>query len=170
MNNIELFRKLVTAQNEQITTTSRKIAELFGKRHADILRRIDNLDCGEDFTERNFAFSYENNDLANGKPERLCAITRDGMAYLVMGFTGKKAAEFKVAYINAFNWMAEMLRKRAEIDFMMGDFSRREAESISNGSFHGRGLAKRRIEKHDLSSELKQIESKLQMVLELVSK
>lgn len=65
MHNIELFRQLVTAQGEQVTTTSRKIAELFGKRHADILRRIDNLDCGDDFTKRNFAFSYENNDLAN---------------------------------------------------------------------------------------------------------
>ena len=133
-----------------------------------ILRRIDNLDCGEDFTERNFAFSYENNDLANGKPERVCRITRDGMAYLVMGFTGKKAAEFKVAYINAFNWMADMLRQRAEIDFMMGDFSRRESASISNGTFHGRGLAQRRQEKYALSSELEAINQKLQLVLPLI--
>ena len=168
MHNIELFRQLVTAQGEQVTTTSRKIAELFGKRHADILRRIDNLDCGEDFTERNFAFSYENNDLANGKPERVCRITRDGMAYLVTGFTGKKAAEFKVAYINAFNWMADMLRQRAEIDFMMGDFSRRESASISNGTFHGRGLAQRRQEKYALSSELEAINQKLQLVLPLI--
>lgn len=168
MHSIELFRQLVTAQDEQVTTTSRKIAELFGKRHADILRSIDNLDCGEDFTKRNFAFSYENNDLANGKPERLCRITRDGMAYLVMGFTGKKSAEFKVAYINAFNWMADMLRQRAEIDFMMGDFSRRESTSISNGSFHGRGLAQRRQEKYALSSELEAINQKLQMVLPLI--
>lgn len=168
MHSIELFRQLVTAQGEQVTTTSRKIAELFGKRHADILRRIDNLDCGEDFTKRNFAFSYENNDLANGKPERLCRITRDGMAYLVMGFTGKKAAEFKVAYINAFNWMADMLRQRAEIDFMMGDFSRRESTSISNGSLHGRGLAQRRQEKYALSSELDAINQKLQLVLPLI--
>ena len=168
MHNIELFRQLVTAQGEQVTTTSRKIAELFGKRHADILRRIDNLDCGVDFTERNFAFSYENNDLANGKPERVCRITRDGMAYLVMGFTGKKAAEFKVAYINAFNWMADMLRQRAEIDFMMGDFSRRESASISNGTFHGRGLAQRRQEKYALSSELEAINQKLQLVLPLI--
>ena len=85
-----------------------------------------------------------------------------------MGFTGKKSAEFKVAYINAFNWMADMLRQRAEIDFMMGDFSRRESASISNGTFHGRGLAQRRQEKYALSSELESINQKLQLVLPLI--
>ena len=85
-----------------------------------------------------------------------------------MGFTGKKAAEFKVAYINAFNWMADMLRQRAEIDFMMGDFSRRESASISNVTFHGRGLAQRKQEKYALASEDQAIEQKLQMVIELV--
>lgn len=90
------------------------------------------------------------------------------MAFLCMVFTGKKAAEFKEAYINAFNWMADMLRQRAEIDFMIGDFSRRESTSISNGSFHGRGLAQRRQEKYALSSELEAINQKLQLVLPLI--
>ena len=170
MHNIELFRQLVTTQDDQITTTSRNIAELFGKRHGDVLRAIDKLDQNCEFTKRNFAFSYEINELANGKPMRVCSMTKDGMCFIAMGFTGKRAAEFKIAYINAFNWMADMLRQRADIDFMMGDFSRRESASISNGSFHGRGLAKRRKEKHSLSSEMRQIERKLQMVLELVSK
>lgn len=168
MHNIELFRQLVTTQDDQITTTSRKIAELFGKRHADVLRRIDNLDCSVDFNQRNFSLVEYIDEKGEKRPE--FEITKDGTVFLIMGFTGKKAADFKEAYINAFNWMADMLRKRAEIDFMMGDFSRRESASISSGSFHGKGLARRRKEKHSLSSELKQIESKLQMVLELVSK
>lgn len=41
MHNIELFRQLVTAQDDQITTTSRKIAERFGKRHYNVLKVID---------------------------------------------------------------------------------------------------------------------------------
>lgn len=168
MHNIELFRQLVTTQDDQITTTSRKIAELFGKRHADVLRRIDNLDCSCDFNQRNFSLVEYIDEKGEKRPE--FEITRDGTAFLIMGFTGKKAGEFKEAYINAFNWMSDMLRQRAEIDFMMGDFSRRESASIRNGSFHGRGLAKRRKEKHSLSSEMRQIESKLQMVLEIVSK
>ena len=168
MHNIELFRQLVTAQGEQVTTTSRKIAEAFGKHHYNVLKAIDALKCSDEFKDANFYVSYEINDLANGKTERTYNITKDGMAFLCMGFTGKKAAEFKEAYINAFNWMADMLRQRAEIDFMMGDFSRRESTSISNGSFHGRGLAQRRQEKYALSSELEAINQKLQLVLPLI--
>lgn len=166
MHNIELFRQLVTAHGEQVTTTSRKIAELFGKRHADVLRRIDNLDCSGDFNQRNFALVEYVDEKGEKRPE--FEITRDGTAFLIMGFTGKQAGEFKEAYINAFNWMADMLRQRAEIDFMMGDFSRRESTSISNGSFHGRGLAQRRQEKYALSSELEAINQKLQLVLPLI--
>lgn len=168
MHNIELFRQLVTAQDDQITTTSRKVAKLFGKRHGDVLRAIDNLDQDCEFTKRNFAFSYEINELANRKPMRICSMTKDGMCFIAMGFTGKRAAEFKIAYINAFNWMADMLRQRADIDFMMGDFSRRESASIGSGSFHGRGLAQRKQEKYALASECQAIEQKLQMVIELI--
>lgn len=166
MHNIELFRQLVTAQDDQITTTSRKIAELFGKQHYNVLRAIDNLACDKEFTQLNF----ECVDFIdkNGDSRREFNITKDGMCFLVMGFTGKKAAEFKVTYINAFNWMADMLRQRADIDFMMGDFSRRESASIGNGSFHGRGLAQRKQEKYALASEYQAIEQKLQMVIELV--
>lgn len=166
MHNIELFRQLVTAQNEQITTTSRKIAELFGKQHRNVLRAIDNLGCSDAFR----ALNFEPVDFIdkNGDSRREVNITKDGMAFLCMGFTGKEAAKFKEAYINAFNWMADMLRQRADIDFMMGDFSRRESASIGNGSFHGRGLAQRKQEKYALASEYQAIEQKLQMVIELV--
>ncbi|ELM3717521.1 Rha family transcriptional regulator [Aeromonas hydrophila] len=36
-------------------------------------------------------------------------MTKDGFIFVVMGFTGAKAAATKEAYINAFNWMAEQL-------------------------------------------------------------
>lgn len=39
-------------------------------------------------------------------------IAKDGFVFLAMGFTGKIAAKFKEAYINAFNEMEEMLRKQ----------------------------------------------------------
>jgi phage regulator Rha-like protein len=40
-------------------------------------------------------------------------MTRDGFTLLVMGFTGKKAMEFKERYIEAFNNMEMELKKRA---------------------------------------------------------
>ena len=36
-------------------------------------------------------------------------MTKDGFMFLVMGFTGKKAAQIKEAYINAFNQMSTKL-------------------------------------------------------------
>ncbi|MGL5529038.1 MAG: Rha family transcriptional regulator [Plesiomonas shigelloides] len=41
MNDIQLFRQLISNKDNQVTTTSRKIAELFGKQHKNVLRAID---------------------------------------------------------------------------------------------------------------------------------
>lgn len=38
-------------------------------------------------------------------------LTKDGFVFLVMGFTGKDAAAIKVAYIEAFNAMAEKIKQ-----------------------------------------------------------
>ncbi|MGL5282257.1 MAG: Rha family transcriptional regulator [Plesiomonas shigelloides] len=166
MNDIQLFRQLISINDGQPVTTSRKIAELFGKRHADVLRRISGLECSPDFNQRNFAFVEYVDDKGEARPE--FNITKDGTAFLIMGFTGKKAAEFKEAYINAFNWMHGMLQQRHDIDMMLSDFTKRESLSVSNGSIHGRGLAQRRKEKRDLICEMKEITEKLQCVLPLL--
>jgi phage regulator Rha-like protein len=42
-------------------------------------------------------------------------ITRDGFVFLAMGFTGTKAAEFKEAYINAFNQMEKQLYEQKQL-------------------------------------------------------
>ncbi len=42
-------------------------------------------------------------------------MTKDGFMFLVMGFTGKKAAAIKEAYINAFNEMKPQIELPAEI-------------------------------------------------------
>jgi len=84
-----------------------------------------------------------------------------------MGFTGKKAAQFKLLYIRAFNWMAEKIRIAHELTHWQHDFTRREAASVANGSMHGQGLARRRIEKHALSQEQAAIHAKLQLCLNL---
>ena len=41
-------------------------------------------------------------------------LTRDAFTLLAMGFTGSRALAFKVAYINAFNRMEQLLTGRAE--------------------------------------------------------
>lgn len=90
--------------NNQIVVSSRDIASSFEKQHKNVLRDIENVDCSEIFRKSNFGLSKYKSGRRSYKQY---LISRDGFAFLVMGFTGKKAAEIKEAYINAFNAMAE---------------------------------------------------------------
>ena len=81
-------------------TTSLIVAEKFGKEHYNVLKAIEALDCSEDFGAINFNGS--NCQTKQGKTAPRHNMTRDGFVFLAMGFTGKKAAEFKVAFINEF--------------------------------------------------------------------
>lgn len=103
---------LVEAKNGQAVTSSLVVADYFKKAHKDVLKAIKLLDCSSIFQERNFAPSFYISDLANGghKNNPMYYMTRDGFTFLAMGFTGKVAAQFKEAYINAFNEMEEKLR------------------------------------------------------------
>lgn len=100
---------LVSLVNGIPTTTSQKVAETFGKNHKDVLRGITILQskCPKEFTERNFAPSeYTDN---TGRKLPMYLLTRDGLTLLVMGYTGKEAMKFKLAYIEAFNCMERQL-------------------------------------------------------------
>ena len=106
--------ELVSVKDGQVVTTSLRVAEYFGKLHKDVLKTIRLLDCSDEFQGRNFALSFYSNKLPNNghKEMPMYYMTRDGFTFLAMGFTGKVAAKFKEAYINAFNEMEEMLRKQ----------------------------------------------------------
>jgi len=84
------------------------VAAYFGKRHANVLQSIDTLECSPEFRQLNFQ-SAEYLD-GQGKPRPSIDMTKDGFVFLVMGFTGRKAAAFKEAYIGRFNEMEAELR------------------------------------------------------------
>lgn len=95
------------------TTTSLDVAKHFRKQHKDVLKSIANLECSPEFTQRNFAPCTRPG--YNNKPEPYFRMTRDGFTFLCMGFTGKEAARWKEAYINAFNKMEQALIEQPEI-------------------------------------------------------
>ncbi|ELQ6670622.1 Rha family transcriptional regulator [Escherichia coli] len=99
----------------QAVTSSLAVADFFSKRHDDVLKKIRILDCSPEFCARNFAETSILVRQPNGGTRKLPCyqITRDGFAFLAMGFTGKRAAQFKEAYINAFNQMEKQLSKPA---------------------------------------------------------
>lgn len=94
------------------TTTSLDVAAHFGKLHKDVLKRIASLDCSSEFTQRNFAPCTRPG--SNNKPEPYYRMTRDGFTFLCMGFTGKEAAKWKEAYINAFNQLEQVASEKIE--------------------------------------------------------
>lgn len=92
------------------TTTSQLVAETFGKRHDAVIRGIRDLQdkCPKEFTAHNFVVSeYTDN---TGRKLPMYLLTRDGLTLLVMGYTGKEAMRFKLAYIEAFNAMEAQLQ------------------------------------------------------------
>lgn len=95
----------------QAVTSSLAVADFFSKRHDDVLKKIRILDCSPEFCARNFAETSILVRQPNGGTRKLPCyqITRDGFAFLAMGFTGKRAAQLKEAYINAFNQMEQAL-------------------------------------------------------------
>jgi Rha family phage regulatory protein len=98
---------LVCNKEGMLTTTSKVVADVFGKAHRNVLIDIERLECSEGFREQNFLLSYY--VTSQNKKLKCYNITRDGFAFLCMGFTGKKAAKWKEAYINAFNEMEKGL-------------------------------------------------------------
>lgn len=103
----------LTIVDGQPTTTSNEVAQHFGKQHKHVLDKIAALlaDLPIEFAEPNFRLS-EFTD-STGRTLPAYRLTRDGFTLLAMGFTGKKALAFKLAYIDAFNRMEAELQKPA---------------------------------------------------------
>lgn len=145
----------------EAVTTSRAVAEQFGKQHKNVIQSIEGiisqlnelknqpvnpennvaglknqlsnpeneptqpnfgLSKMEEFADRNFILS-EYTD-TSGKRNKQYILTRDGFTLLAMGFTGAKAMQFKVAYINAFNRMESIINGEARLETAKREASR----------------------------------------------
>lgn len=107
------FSPSVTLHKGRPSTTSLEVAKFFGKRHDNVVRDIRKImdNCPKEFNALNFeVVEYEDE---KGELRILFILHRDGFMLLVMGYTGKKAMQIKIAYIQAFNAMEEQLLGRA---------------------------------------------------------
>lgn len=114
----------VTIENGRAVTTSVAVAEYFRKRHDNVLRAIANIECSPEFSALNFEDAEYTDE--QGKKRPAYQITKNGFVFLVMGFTGKKAAAFKEAYI-------------AEFDRMESELRQQSPRQVSNDLIHGDG-------------------------------
>lgn len=120
-NNKTVVEKQATVLSKDLVTkkgmvyiTSRMVAKKFNKAHKTVLRNIYTLlktdsERVRSFNMLNFKQISYRDDKQREYPEFL--MTRDGFSSLAMGFTGSEAAEWRVSYIEAFNYMEETLRK-----------------------------------------------------------
>lgn len=101
--------QLVFIEKGQVVTDSLTVAEVFGKKHKEVMRDIRSLECSEEFNQRNFAPIDYTDD--RNRTYKKFLIKRDGLAFLVFGYTGSKAAEYKEKYIEQFNQMEAQLKQ-----------------------------------------------------------
>jgi Rha family phage regulatory protein len=110
--------------NKVAATTSLKIAEFTEKRHADVLRDIETLANRGKLGERNFALtSYK--DKSN-RDNKMYLLDETFTTILLMGFTGDKALDWKIAYTQAFQEMRNELSK--SVYRYVGDVHARDNE------------------------------------------
>ncbi len=94
----------IVIENEQVVTTSRNIADNFGKQHKHVIESIEKL-LKEDGSNFRPMFKKGSEPDSYGRKQKVYYMNRDGFSFLAMGFTGSKAREFKLAYIEQFNQM-----------------------------------------------------------------
>lgn len=107
------MNELVTVYNHQLVTDSRQVAEAFGKRHDNVIATIRGLLKNKETKQMFYETTYHNEQ--NGQTYPIYLMNRDGFSLLVMGFTGQKALEWKLKFIEAFNAMEKEIRKQQAV-------------------------------------------------------
>lgn len=156
--------EFVTLNDATLTTDSRRVAKHFGKLHKTVLRAYDNMKCEEEFSRRNYVLAEELD--AQGKPRRIVRMTKDGFVLLAMAFTGEKAMRMKIAYINAFNAMAEQLQR---IGMSLWDqrleLEKKDSTSFMWASFGSKLMTNRKRELPNIRQTRERLENEMEPAL-----
>ena len=148
--------EFVTLNDSTLTTDSRRVAKHFNKRHDNVLKVFDKMECSEEFSRLHFEAAEELD--SQGKPRRMVLMTKDGFMFLAMSFTGKEAARIKEAYIGAFNEMAGQLQQIAITGFrdlwaQRLELETRDATTFQWASFGAKRMLDRKRELPGLKDE-----------------
>lgn len=168
---LENFNSFIEIKDDRIVTTSETVAKVFNKQHKHVLRDIRQIikQCSGDFTKSNFGLCFKNNKLQNGKPQPYYEMSKDGFILLAMGFNGKNAMQFKIAYINAFNYMLKQVSKSSYE--LMREFQQvclQHKYEKEMASFCGKKLNEWKGCKPVLEAKLSILENKIQIELPLL--
>jgi Rha family phage regulatory protein len=91
--------------------SSRTLASIFEKRHDHVLRDIE--DSRKKLTPQFWVVNFKSKTYTlRGKKYPEYLLNRKSFSIIAMGYTGKKAMEFKEKYIEAFEGMYELIKTR----------------------------------------------------------
>lgn len=105
-----MTEELVIMRDRQAVTTSLQVAENFEKNHQHVMESIRKLTVENSTVKNMFVKGFYINKRRQEQP--MYYMNRDGFSLLAMGFTGKKALQFKLKYIDAFNQMEKQLQQQ----------------------------------------------------------
>ena len=105
-------QELVIMHEKTAVTTSLKVAEIFGKEHKNVIQTIeDKIQSAENSADYKNMFAEGTYKDGRNREQKMYYMNRDGFSFIAFGFTGKKADNFKLQYIDAFNHMEADLKK-----------------------------------------------------------
>ncbi|MFW6311581.1 MAG: Rha family transcriptional regulator [Nanoarchaeota archaeon] len=109
---------VTTIDGEKAIVSSRDVADVFGKRHADVLRSIDKLikRTSEKFARNNFKEnSYKG---SSGKLNREYLLSPNGLKYLIDNFRSDTLTKEGLKWAkNIYNPNLKIIENRREINF-----------------------------------------------------
>ena len=115
-------------------TTSRIVAECFGKQHQHVMRDIRALIAQKPELEQssNFGLLQETVQVGNGGTKRVTIywMDRKGFSILAMGFTGAKALDFKCAFYDQFERMEQQLHPQCPVVRVRRPINREQQNAI----------------------------------------
>ena len=112
---------LVSIDDGVVVTSSRRVAEMFGKNHWNVMRDIKTVILKLDGPHRGYSdvtrrlyrpTSYV--DCFN-RQQSSFSLNREGLTLLILGYTGQKAFDVKSLYLDAFFQAEGILRDTQKV-------------------------------------------------------
>ena len=100
-------------RDRQAVTTSLQVAKVFNKKHKHVIEAINNkIQSAENSADYQKMFVVGTYKDSQGRTYPMYYMNRDGFTFIAFGFTGAKADQFKLKYIDAFNQMEKQLQQQ----------------------------------------------------------
>lgn len=156
------MNELIKINNKDgvLTVSSRQVANDFEKEHKHILDSIDQLVMGVAEKSADLFIPTVYSHEQNKQTYREYLLTRDGFSLLVMGFTGQKALQWKLKYIDAFNKMEQHIKQQIDTAALSPELQ------MFNSLFNA--LAKNELEQKRLGQAIEETKQEIQEVREVI--